>query len=360
MMSSPAVGNWNDERHPAESDILLTFAIPTFNRLECLRLLVDSVANQVSRINAHGQRVEVLICDNASSDGTANYLGALGVREGVRVIRHSSNLGADANMIHCFRQARGKYLWICGDDDLPLPGALDFVVDCLERDAPALLYLPARWHSGDLTRFLSERAQPGAILSVDAMSLALRANAYITFISSWVVNREEYRQSSAAPDPGRYAHTSLAQLEWHLGLLVSKGRLMAAERQWVIARSGNAGGYSLFDVFITNYSRIVDDKLQAHASLRQFFRDFMLRSYLPGLVWGLRQQVVGEFGRLDHGRLRAKIQASWPQDRPFAALVNLIAQLPRPLAGGVFAVSWLASRLWLSCLGAFRKAGEGR
>lgn len=355
-MSSPVVSN--DERREAGSDILLTFAIPTFNRLECLRLLVDSVSTQIARLSAQGRRVELLICDNASSDGTANYLGGLGRREGLRVIRHPSNRGADENMIHCFRHAHGKYLWICGDDDLPVPGALDLVMDCLERDDPALLYLPAKWHSGNLAPFLTERPQPGAILAVDAMSLALRANAYITFISSWVVNREKYRQSVAAPDPGRYANTSLAQLEWHLSLLVSKGRLMAAERQWVIARSGNAGGYSLFDVFITNYTKIVDDKLQAHASLRQFFRNFMLRSYLPGLVWGLRQQVVGEFGKLDHGKLRAMIRASWPQDRLFGAQVSLIGRLPRPLARGVFAVSWLTSRLWLSCLGIFKKAGK--
>ena len=118
----------------------------------------------------------------------------------------------------------------------------------------------------------------------------------------------------------------------------------------VIARSGNTGAYSLLDVFITNYTRIIDDKLRGHRGLRQFFRDFMLRSYLPGLVWGMRQRVVGDFGSLDQAGLQAKLRVAWPQERAFAAQVVLIGRLPRPLAHVVFVLSWLTSKLWLSCL----------
>lgn len=349
-MFEPEATN-HDETLATRSDLLLTFAIPTFNRHECLRVLVDSILGQIDRINMHAPRVELLICDNASSDKTRPYLDGLARHGGVTVLRHRVNLGADANVIHCFRQARGVHVWICGDDDLPLPGVLEMVVACLARERPALLYLPALWHPGDLSPFLSHRPEPGRFIPVDAMSLALVANAYITFLSSWVVDRGAYRECVADPNPGRYAGTSLPQLEWHLAGLVSNGRLMMTDRKWVIARSGNTGAYSLLDVFITNYTRIIDDKLRGHRALRQFFRDFMLRSYLPGLVWGMRQRVVGDFGHLDHAGLRAKLRVAWPQKRAFATTVFLIGRLPRPLAHVVFAFSWLTSRLWLSCLG---------
>jgi hypothetical protein len=263
------------------------------------------------------------------------------------------------NMIHCFRQARGRYLWICGDDDLPVPGALDLVVECLEREHPALLYLPAKWHDGDLSPFLTHRAESGSFFPVDVMSLALRANAYITFISSWIVNRETYQECVAAPDPAKYAGTSLAQLEWHLALLVSKRKLMTTDSKWVVARSGNTGGYSLFDVFITNYTRIIDDKLGDHATLRRFFRNFILRSYLPGLVWGLRQKAVGKFGKLDNDKLWAKLHSSWPGDRLFRAQVTLIGRLPHSLARVTFVLGCVVSRLWLTWLGLFTKTRDG-
>jgi glycosyltransferase involved in cell wall biosynthesis len=329
---------------------LLTLAVPTFNRLECLRLLVDSLSSQLEQINSQQLRVELLICDNASSDGTAAYLASLSARDDVRIVRHQSNLGADGNMVQCFERAHGRYLWICGDDDLPIPGALALVTECLETEHPALLYLPASWHDGDLSSFLLERPIPGSFFTIDAMEVARMANAYITFISSWIVDRHAYRQGPA-PDPGRYVGTSLAQLEWHLALLVSGEKLMTTERRWVVARSGNAGGYALFEVFVTNFTRIVDEKLHARQPLRRFFRGFMLRSYLPGLVWGLRQQAVGDFDRIDHGRLRTELRAAWPRAPLFAAVVSLIGRLPWPLAAVTFTMSWLSARLWLASLG---------
>lgn len=345
----------DEERLGEGNGVLLTFAIPTFNRLESLRLLVESLWVQVAGINAQRARVELLICDNASIDGTAEYLAALAGREGLRVVRHATNLGADANVIHCFANARGKYAWICGDDDLPLPGVLDLVVDCLEREQPDLLYLPAKWHTGDLSSFLAHRPVPGAFFQVDAMALALQANAYITFISSWVVNRQTYQEGAAVPDPARHAGTSLPHLEWHLFLLVAKRKLMASDRNWVIARTGNSGGYSLFDVFITNYTRIIDEKLRTHATLRKFFRNFMLRSYLPGLVWGMRQHAVGAFAKLDHDKLREKLHSSWPGDRLFRTQVTLIGRLPLLLAKATFVLSCLTARVWLTWLRLFTR-----
>lgn len=338
--------------------MLLTIAVPTFNRLECLRLLVTSVSGQLAQLNAQGVRIELLICDNASSDGTAGYLEGLAPREDLRVIRHASNEGADMNMVHCFRQARGRYLWICGDDDLPVPGALGLVVDCIEREKPGLVYLPASWHDGDLSPFLTHRPEPGVFFPIGAAALSHRANAYITFISSWVVDREAYAGCAGAPDPARYAGTSLVQLEWHLALLISGRKLMTTERRWVMARSGNAGGYSLFDVFITNFTRIIDDKLHAHVALRRFFRDFMLRSYLPGLVWGLRRHTVGAFGKLDHDKLEAKLLSSWPGDRLLRTQLSLIGRLPLSLARVTFVLGWLFARLWLSWLGLSIRTGD--
>jgi len=333
-----------------KSAALLTFAIPTFNRLECLRMLLGSLANQVAEINMYANRVEVLVCDNASDDGTAAYLDGLALKNGLRVIHHPRNLGADANVIHCFEQAWGHYVWICGDDDLPLPGVLQTVVDVLEQDAPDLLYLPAHWHPGDLGTYLAQSPAPGAIVLIGAMSLALKANAYVTFLSSWVVRREAYQTYAKPPDAKRHAGSSLAQLEWHLTLLASAPKLMTSTRQWLIARSGNTGGYSVFDVFITNYNRVVEDKLQGNVELRQFFRSFMLRGYLPGLIWGLRQGAVGDFGNLDRNRLHLTIAETWPHERLFTGVLKLLIDLPKPLARAAYALSWLYCRIWLTWL----------
>jgi abequosyltransferase len=328
---------------------LLTIAIPTFNRLSCLRLLVDSLGRAVAGINRHAVRVGVLVCDNASADGTAAYLDQLAWR-GLRVIHHARNIGADANVIHCFEQVTGRYAWICGDDDLPLGGAVADVVDLLERERPDLLYLPAQWHAGELTAYAGQAAPAAAVLRRDAFALAVEANAYITFISSWVVNCETYQALANPPEPRRHAGTSLPQLEWHLALLARAPKLMAVSRPWLLARAGHSGGYSLFDVFVNNYTRIVDDKLDAQPDLRRFFREFMLRGYLPGLIWGWRQGVAGTFEGIDRHRLVLAIRQTWQDDSVFARLLQCLIQWPRPFAKAAFVITWVCCKIWISLL----------
>ncbi len=329
---------------------LLTFAIPTYNRHDCLKLLLDSLLPQVAAANAQSLKVEVLVCNNASPDGTAKYLDSLAGRSGLRVTHHSHNLGPDANAIFCFEQALGRHVWIFGDDDLPLPGALAMIVECLDRQEPDLLFLPAHWHNGELNAYLDQRAPPGAPVAIDAMALARKANAYITFISSWVVSRRSYQQLATPPNAARYLGTSLPQLEWTLELLSRSRKLLVAQRGWVIARGANSGGYPVFKVFVTNYNLVLDDKLRAYPELRQFLRDFMLRSYLPGFVWGLRQDTVGQFADADRRTLRAAVRTTWPDDPFFVGVLERIGRWPKPLARLAFIGSWVYGRIWLGSL----------
>ena len=48
-----------------------------------------------------------------------------------RYICNELSICADANILKCFREARGKFVWICGDDDIILTGALRKVLGTL-------------------------------------------------------------------------------------------------------------------------------------------------------------------------------------------------------------------------------------
>ncbi len=100
---------------------LLTIAIPTYNRSRYLAELLEVLQPQLS----DELRVELLIADNASTDETPALCKRL-IDGGLacRYIRNAANIGADANFLLCFSEARGKYVWLLGDDDIVLPGAL--------------------------------------------------------------------------------------------------------------------------------------------------------------------------------------------------------------------------------------------
>lgn len=326
---------------------LLTFAVPTYNRLECLRLLLAAVEPELRQLSG-GQpaQVELLVCNNASTDGSTEYLEGLAAAGRLRLVQNATNIGAAANVVLCLREARARHIWICGDDDLPLPGVLARVLSFVREHDPDLLYLPARWHSGDLAQLPYHKPSPRAPQRLDANRFVLRTNVYVSFLSSWVVHRERYL---ASPDarPSRYIGTFLPQLEWHLELLRPDARLFAAPYDWLLARRGNSGGYSLFDTFVANYHRIVGEKLAGQPQLREFLQDHLLRGYLPGLVWGMRIGALGRFEPVDWRKVEEMMAQAWPQRPQGRAWISRIARWPRPVAKLALGWCWLDARAWM-------------
>lgn len=123
--------------------MLLTIAIPTFNRAEYLGETLDRLIAQLPQ-NSAG-RLEILISDNASTDGTEALCRSLvqchpGV---VRYVRNRQNEGYDRNLDSLFAHALGQYVLLVGDDDYPLPGALGRLFAILHGDSgevPGLVY----------------------------------------------------------------------------------------------------------------------------------------------------------------------------------------------------------------------------
>lgn len=117
---------------------LLTIAIPTYNRSANLALLLTSLAPQLE----HDMRVELLISDNCSPDDTAEVVcgfEAAGLR--CRYIRNETNIGPDLNFLQCYELAKGRYVWIFGDDDVVFEGSMATILGHLERADYDLVYM---------------------------------------------------------------------------------------------------------------------------------------------------------------------------------------------------------------------------
>lgn len=91
---------------------LVTVAIPTYNSGE--RFLSDAIDSVLAQ--SFGD-FEVLISDNCSPDNTSEVVNAYDDPR-IRYVRHSENIGANANFNFCLNDAKGKYLLLLSDDDL--------------------------------------------------------------------------------------------------------------------------------------------------------------------------------------------------------------------------------------------------
>lgn len=122
----------------ANGGVLVSICVMTYNRLGTLKDTVDSLLPDVLK----DPRTELVICDNASDDGTEDYCVSLAAAHPrVRYHRSPENRGFDGNVVACITHATGRFLWFFSDDDLAPHGVVARVVESLEREDPTVLYV---------------------------------------------------------------------------------------------------------------------------------------------------------------------------------------------------------------------------
>jgi len=109
---------------PAESmganTIHLSIVVPTRNRLDRLRVLLDSLSGQAGSTGDF----EVLVADDGSTDGTAEFLAAPPrLRYRLRAVR-LEGAGAAAARNRAIREASASRVLLLGDDTFPAPDAV--------------------------------------------------------------------------------------------------------------------------------------------------------------------------------------------------------------------------------------------
>lgn len=103
----------------------LSICIPTYNRRGELLRLLTSIEVALANFPTTGQ-VEVIVSDNASTDGTETAIPAAQERlPCLRYFRNDTNQGFGANLNRAISLASGTYCWLMGSDDALLPDVLD-------------------------------------------------------------------------------------------------------------------------------------------------------------------------------------------------------------------------------------------
>ncbi len=126
--------------------------IPTRNRAQLVREAVESVLQQTH------PAVEVIVVDDASTDGTEQTLAAAfpeALRDGrLAYGRQTTQQGRSCARNHGISRARGRYLAFLDDDDLFLPDHLTQVVGALTKsDAVGTGVLLTDWQKRPLARY---------------------------------------------------------------------------------------------------------------------------------------------------------------------------------------------------------------
>lgn len=165
----------------------LSIAILTYNRASCLKVCLESIIDQLN------DDVEIVISDNASSDNTCEIVNDFKKRaDVVSYFRSDKNNGFDRNVLSALEHSKGEYVWLMGDDDILLPGAVEKVLKTLnENEALSLIYANYTVYDKNLINILQK-----SVINIDHDTLMSNENECLsvignnlTFVSALVMNR---------------------------------------------------------------------------------------------------------------------------------------------------------------------------
>ena len=302
---------------------LLTIAIPTWNRAAflapCLERLLEEGQN-------FGGMVEVLVSDNASTDGTQQaVVDAIAAGLAIRYIRNAENIGSDANIAQCFNLAQGKYVLILGDDDLLVDGALPYLLERLSCVYGVVCLRPYGFESDFRKEHPGFGGRERSFLDAGAFLAVI--GPLMTLISACVINKSLL----STVDARQFCGDNLVQVHLVLRAALAAKENLFVERYQIACKRNNSGGYDFSQVFVSNLGAVLDSckslGLTGDAILAIESR-FML-SYYPFYL--LRQRLSNSG---DLNATLARFSARYRERFLFKYWLVPIIRLPRPF--GIF------------------------
>lgn len=236
----------------SEPKPLLSLCIPTYNRAA---LLAEAMTSALSQLDAaHLPLVEIVVSDNASPDCTENAVGGVqSAYPGARIhyFRQPENRGFDANIDAVLRQGVGEFLLPLSDDDVFQEGALPRLLDALQQSPPVdVLGLNSGSFVTDsqTLRVLAQPVREDQVFA-DAGECLQVTGSGITFLSAFAVRRSLLAGRDYAPRIGSHILHSYVFLD----ALAAARRIVFLSQPLLGVRENNSGGYSYFEVFVTNF-----------------------------------------------------------------------------------------------------------
>lgn len=134
---------------PRHDEPRVSILIPVYNETNYTAECIGSLRTSNPRVS-----FEVIVADDASPDPTAAAIGQI---ENIKFIRQAKNLGFLRNCNAAFESCRGEYLLLLNNDAQLMPGALDYLVEVLDREpdvaavGPKMLYPNGRLQEAGCT-----------------------------------------------------------------------------------------------------------------------------------------------------------------------------------------------------------------
>jgi glycosyltransferase involved in cell wall biosynthesis len=312
----------------------LSLCVPTYNRCALLRDALAALDAEWQRLSpARRDRLEFVICDNASTDDTRLVANQFVSQHGTQAQyrRRTTNIGLD-NVYLCTETATGDFVLVLSDDDELLPGALTRLFDLLDEDTQLdAVALNSRSFkvSPDEDGRLAFKTWAGVQLrSRDELFTEL--STMLTFLSILV-----YRRTLVAETDYTFARDTNIIQSYAYADVLNRGSRFATLAEPVLGyRLANQGSYDYAKVFVDGY---LDLLTYAHrggmstTTYERMKRHHLRTHVLPMMLNFKRYGAVGAL-RPDWRGTRQRVWRRYRDDPVGAAMIAAATMLPAPVA----------------------------
>lgn len=178
-------------------EVKLAVAIPTFNRAPILDDLLWSIGPQIERYAAE---CVCYVIDNDSTDNTAEVVISHQERwKNIHYQKNDTNIGLIKNIVCAITVPNAKWVWLLGDDDIPMPYTLGAILeDLAQLDYNKVNLLMMNGSHSHMDKSKTKKSTLGESLNLFANGidvLTVKSIHDIAWLSILVVNRSLWDQA---------------------------------------------------------------------------------------------------------------------------------------------------------------------
>ncbi len=116
-----------------KSKPILTVAIPTYNRPQSLKKILDQLYKEKN------QAFQIVVSDDSSIDDIESVVKKYqGSMNNLDYYRSKSDHGYSRNILRLYELAKTRYIWFLSDDEEVLQGAIDKILEALNNYKPVV------------------------------------------------------------------------------------------------------------------------------------------------------------------------------------------------------------------------------
>ncbi|MEI0493738.1 glycosyltransferase [Brachyspira intermedia] len=263
---------------------LVSVIIPTFNRKDLLKIAIESVLKQSY------SNIEIIVTDNASSDGTCYLMEDYTVNNNcIKYIKRNENIGPHKNALYAYKEyAKGKYVFFLSDDDYLCD--MNFIsegVEILENNSNISIItgMISVFSERENKFFMQPYSNIKVINGIDFLletSTKTMIGKYQEFIAGFALIRKEDLDNNPAFEWFEYGDTSIRFYHLTLGDIYFIDRTIGCYRLHN-NDTGDSGNLQKLEDQIPNICKFIDIMIERLSTLYPDKKDFW-KEYLTNKI----------------------------------------------------------------------------